>query len=324
MRKAKTHTPIKSFIKRSGAFIIDLLLIGGILQIFALSFFDLAMQTGPFGRLIGFFPALIYFSILNSSLRKGQTIGEQILKLSVIDKDRNPISLQQSFLRSLIGILPIAVYKLDVPFIRDQPALFALLNGLSIGAFLVNVYLFLFNQKTYQLFPDIICGTYVIPKNIASRNSLESSLLLPPDLYKRLSYGLLIGTTLLFLGNAIFFTKQTVGEDGQRLQKAVLADGTFYDADITVHIFSDTDGKPLYFINMEVWTKRDFTNDEATIIIDEIAKTLLANNVIFSDSYDGLRIQLVAKYDLFFAFGSRRYAQAFLFDQWLDRLEISP
>jgi uncharacterized RDD family membrane protein YckC len=95
---------ISGFWRRIVALVIDSFILAVVGLSAGLFFEDVFVQMGVWGRLLGFFIALIYFGVMNSSLTNGQTIGKKILKIRVVDANNKPINLIRSFCRySIIG-----------------------------------------------------------------------------------------------------------------------------------------------------------------------------------------------------------------------------
>lgn len=96
---------IAGFWRRIGTFLFDGIMLGCIG--FSLGFFleGYFVQTGDWGRLIGFTVALVYFGLLYSTPGKEQTIGKKLLKLNVVNANNDFISIPGSFLRySILGV----------------------------------------------------------------------------------------------------------------------------------------------------------------------------------------------------------------------------
>lgn len=159
--EVKSKRIIAGFWRRLFAFIFDTLLlaaIGAILGIFFGKFFN---QLGDWARLVGFLITLLYFGILNSEIGGGQTISKRAFKIRVVDKDTCFISLKKSLIRTFILSLPVYFADLVLPLMRLS-IIQIIVSFITSGAWIVVVYLYIFNKKTRQSLHDILCGTYVI------------------------------------------------------------------------------------------------------------------------------------------------------------------
>jgi uncharacterized RDD family membrane protein YckC len=75
---------IAGFWRRLAAFGIDWLVLAVPTLLLGLALFQRAAGIGQAGRLVGFVLALLYFSLLNSRLIGGQTIGKRLLGIQVV------------------------------------------------------------------------------------------------------------------------------------------------------------------------------------------------------------------------------------------------
>lgn len=117
---------------------------------------------GPWGRLLGFVIALLYFGLTQSHLRGGQSVGMHLLGIRVVTRAGNPLSIPAAFLRAAIYCLP---YFLNGVTIDGEPgpewmgvALLVLIGAMS----LISAYLVLFNRRTRQSLHDLAAGACVV------------------------------------------------------------------------------------------------------------------------------------------------------------------
>lgn len=153
---------IAGFWRRLGAFLLDCLLLGAIGAAAGFFLVDEFVRLGPWGRLLGFCVALVYFGTLNSRLSGGQTSGKRLLKIKVVGKDGSPLSISRSFLR----FLPLgAPWFLNNAQFSDSVLLSPWLYVLAVAIFGIGlsvVYLYIFNRATRQSLHDIMVGSYVV------------------------------------------------------------------------------------------------------------------------------------------------------------------
>nr|NJM04524.1 RDD family protein [Desulfobacula sp.] len=129
---------------------------------------------GGWGRAIGFPIAAIYFVILNSRIGGGQTIGKRILKIQVVDKTAELLSLPKSTLRYFVIGIPYFLNGAIVPESFLYPVGFYLLSLLVFGFGISIIYLIVFNRNNRQSLHDIIAGTYVVRKSTDSTEAIKS------------------------------------------------------------------------------------------------------------------------------------------------------
>ncbi len=98
------------FWKRFIAFFIDIMIIGTVTVILSFLFRDVLLNLGENLWYIGFIILGFYFTILNSQIGKGQTIGKKILKIRVVYNNGSFLSASNSFARYLF-LCPIIFYN---------------------------------------------------------------------------------------------------------------------------------------------------------------------------------------------------------------------
>lgn len=137
---------IAGFWRRLFAFLIDGFLLWLVGQ--AMIYLSLMYQSSAlgYGVYLGFGVALLYFGIMNSHIRRGQTIGKMILGIEVVDRQGHYLSLGKSFLRATMLSSLICFQN------------FGALTWLVFG------YLYIFNRVTRQSLHDVITGTFVVKK----------------------------------------------------------------------------------------------------------------------------------------------------------------
>lgn len=153
---------IPSFWSRVSAFLIDLVILSIIGYIFGIGFESYLSSIGNYALLFGMIITLFYFTIFNSKIFKGQTIGKKLVNVEVVDKNGNFISLAQSLYRSLILIVPYFTVNIKVPGI-EYSSFLDLLIKIVLTLLIIGVIVFyIFNKGNRQSLHDILAGTYVI------------------------------------------------------------------------------------------------------------------------------------------------------------------
>lgn len=173
MDKKRSNQWISGFWKRFAAFVLDTILLGIVGLLLGLVFEKQFVELGAWGRLVGFIVALLYFGLLNSNIFNGQTLGKRLLKIRVVDKNNNTISLPKSFLR--YSILGIPFFLNNAQFHPDVLVSYwsVPISMLVFGGLLSIVYLYVFNRITRQSLHDIIIGTYVIDTQAEKQKLLD-------------------------------------------------------------------------------------------------------------------------------------------------------
>lgn len=156
---------IASFWRRIAAFLVDITILGTSGFCLGFMFQDFFVQIGNWGNLIGFSIALLYYSILNSSLGHGQTLGKKLFKIKVVDSNNNTITVIRSCSRYLVLYIPVYLNGVQ-PSGNITPMLLEYLYPLIIfGGLFSTYYLYLFNRTTRQSLHDLAVGTYVVNIN---------------------------------------------------------------------------------------------------------------------------------------------------------------
>ncbi|WP_456458988.1 RDD family protein [Reichenbachiella sp.] len=160
---------IANFWSRIWALFIDSIVLGIIGLVLGLMMEDSFVSMGTNGILVGFTLSLLYFTFANSKIGDGSTLGKKVMKIQVVDKNENWISIQTSFLRSLILISPY--FLVNYAFTQFQiveSIKIVILLSMLIGI----IVLYIFNKATRQSLHDLVLHTFVVKEN-ELENSIE-------------------------------------------------------------------------------------------------------------------------------------------------------
>lgn len=153
---------ISKFWTRIGALAIDVTVLGVIGLILGLTIQDFLIEIGSYGMLIGLAVAVLYFTIFNSKLFKGQTLGKKVVDIQVVDISGNTLSLQKSFFRALILCVPYFLINAEFPGVKLGSMLFLVKNISCFVLFLGVMVFYIFNKGNRQSLHDMIIGSYVV------------------------------------------------------------------------------------------------------------------------------------------------------------------
>ena len=282
---------LSKFWPRVWALLIDSLILGIFGFILGSVFENFFISLGEEAKLIGWFISLAYFSILNSRLNNGQTIGKKIMKIQVTDIDGKTVSLKTSFIRALILTAPFFLngFKItgtatfSVVNIIQSMIIFTL--GLGIIVF------YIFNKETRQSLHDIVAKTYVVQDH---RNHTVTIIPQP----KKLPFYITGGLLLLVIATSIYSYNsnsdlkkllpvyEKVSEQDHVLRASISMNSFSGNKQIVYTISIKTDKKQQYNGHME--------NDP---IIKEAVKTFLNSNVYDSDQ-DVLNVVIGSGFDI--------------------------
>ncbi|SDG20416.1 MULTISPECIES: RDD family protein [unclassified Duganella] len=148
--------------RRIGAFLIDALILGlgGLAAgaILAKPFTAL----GPWGRLLGFAIAVVYFGYTQSSKGGGQSLGMRVLGLKVIRQDGGLLDLRQAVGRATIFCVAYFLSGLSTYLSGGNPWINGILSTPLFAIYFSILYLLLFNRRTRQSLHDLAFRAYVV------------------------------------------------------------------------------------------------------------------------------------------------------------------
>jgi len=196
----ETNISITPFINRVGAYLLDGIILGIVGSIIGFSFENYFVSIGNNGLFVGLAIALLYFTISNSKLLNGQTIGKRILKIQVVDKEGNTLQIDKSFYRALILCVPYFTINLHIPGIVEGSALYMIKSMIIFTLLLGIIIMYCFNKGTRQSIHDILVGSYV-----ASVVRTETPAVLPS--VTRYAYYIWGGFMVVIIGISLLFTK---------------------------------------------------------------------------------------------------------------------
>ena len=297
-----TLPPVASFWRRLGAWIVDGIVIGIVAQLLGFLLRDYLFTIGPYGRLIGFIMAIMYFAVLDSKIGKGQTLGKRLLHIAVRDSQGHSILFGRAVLRYFILLLPFLLNGWQIPLFQTLPFLtvLAAIGIFGIGAAII--YTLIFNRKTGQGLHDMVVGSYVI--------NLKGTPVTAYAPTRRVFWyvsGVLLALPLVIgLGLWIaqpLITNNTALGPLLPVYNELMKDERFFSASVFDRtVFSTGQKTPTHVLDVEVWYKGLPTHDERLRIMNEVAKVVLDNSVDL-DKYELLRVGIRSQYDLGIAEG---------------------
>lgn len=165
MTMNSTSKNTRPLFRRIFAFIIDLIILGTTCTVLGKYLITYFSGTPFIFHLIGTFICLFYFSIFNSNILDGKTIGKMICSLQVTNLSNQPITFLRAFSRSCIFAIPLC-FTGYLQSLSQQSLGLSILKALLISILIINFYLIIFNRKTSQSLHDILSNTQVQnPKN---------------------------------------------------------------------------------------------------------------------------------------------------------------
>jgi uncharacterized RDD family membrane protein YckC len=157
------------FWRRVAAFLVDALVLGLIGYALGLMFYGSLVQLGPWGRLIGFAVALVYFVPQECGRARGQSLGKRLLRIRVVDGVGAPLSLSRGAARFAVFGVPYFLSGAALPMGAATLASGFPLALVALGGVLALAYLLVFNRRTRQSLHDLATGAFVVRAVDAAR-----------------------------------------------------------------------------------------------------------------------------------------------------------
>jgi uncharacterized RDD family membrane protein YckC len=173
MREAEAGAPIQAplariagFWRRIFAAIVDTIVLGIVGLAIGYAFYDRLIALGPYGRIVGFPIALLYFGLLNGAVGGGATLGKRALGIRVVGRDGASVSAVRSLWRGAVYLIPFYLNGLDLSFLPLSQTQMIVAVALDVffvfGVLGATVYLYIANIRTRQVMHDLAAGTFVV------------------------------------------------------------------------------------------------------------------------------------------------------------------
>ena len=273
---------------------IDALIIGIFGKIIGWSFEDAFLQIGNFGKAIGATVVLLYFGIFNSKLMNGQTLGKLLLKIRVVDKNSNSISVAKGLLRALPFALYILLNGLPVSDSADlYPSL--ILGTILFSIPVLEIYFAIANNESLQSLHDIIAKTYVIPTK--SEGSIDFAN------KKAILYaGAALPILILILGfvgsntvaNKLIYVKDMQKIIGAASQELPISSISMYRNKTTT---TNLDGETTEVKLIQVTAAKKNKDENDTLLAVRIARIIIDSGFAFEEG-ENLFIAIIYGYDI--------------------------
>ena len=318
MEQAEASASVAGFWRRVLAFGIDAIVLSAPAFLLGFVLFDVFASFGSWGRLIGFFIALGYLGVLNSSLGGGQTIGKRAAAIRVVDVRGQPVGLVRSFARTAILIGP---YFLNGAL--HTPALLLSWVGVAAGFVvfglgLSNLYLLIFNRRTRRGLHDLLAGTRVVRSGPETDVAPAATW---PGHYVVVAFFCIAALTLPLLLKPL--SKSELFSGLLQLQAAVMEHPAVNFASVHAgsSVFWQAQGSTTAtFCNVSVSVRRRLTDPDA--VANQIAEIVL-DRYPDAKRVDAIVVALVYGYDLGIASASTSQAFRYPPAEWERRIQNS-
>ena len=145
-----------SVIKRLVALVLDFIILGivGYLSGFVLESFYVAL--GMYGTLFGSAIVISYFSVLQSGIGQGHTLGKRFMSLNVTDLQGEYLTLGSSFLRAFVLFFPV----MNTALFSRMGTGMLIVAMILVLTILISIYFTLVNKSRRSLH-DILTSSIV-------------------------------------------------------------------------------------------------------------------------------------------------------------------
>jgi uncharacterized RDD family membrane protein YckC len=311
---------IAGFWRRVFGVFIDSLILGACGLVLGFLFSEVFMQMGPWGRIVGFLIALLYFGFMNSRIFVGQTLGKRVAKTKVVNRNGEPLGLVKSFLRYTILGVPFFLNNSHLP-----PQLLACWIGTLFSVLVFGfggsiIYLIIFNCRTRQSLHDLIVDSYVVKSDVPKSEVtmkmwkghylvvvivLLASIILPSFLFAK-------------FGNSDFFKpllslQQKIMEEPEVSYAGVIEGQSFFSS-------PSTGTKKTTNLAITAYLKARVPDQE--MLANKIAEIAFQNHPRASQK-DSVSVNLVYGYDIGIWSSWRSHGYRYSPQEWKKRLRRS-
>ena len=280
--------------RRFFAFLIDSLIIVLFGKLLGLLFGDFFIELGDLGKIVGFIVVLFYFGIGNSKILNGQTVAKKLLKIRVVGKSSEAISVQKSFLRTI----PFAAYILlnGLP-VSDSADLYP---SLILGTILFSIpvletYFIIVNNKSLQSLHDMIAKTFVVSVKSEGNINIANQKVF---LYVGIALPILI-LIVTIVGSATVSNKLIYVTDMQKIisvashELPISSISMYRNKTTTTNLNGETTQVKL----IEVTATKINKDENDTLLAIKIAKVIFDSGFKFEDG-ETLSITIIYGYDI--------------------------
>lgn len=273
----KNNLFLSGFWTRVWALLIDSLILGILGFILGFPFENFFISLGESAKLIGWIISLAYFSILNSKLNNGQTLGKKIMKIQVTDIEGKTIDLKTSFLRSLVLTTPFFLNGFKIPG-SDAFSVINIIQSIIIFASGLGIIVFyIFNKETRQSLHDIITKTYVV----RGHRNHAVTMMLP---LKKLPFYLTGGLLFLIIITSLYnFNSDSEIKELIPVYEKISQQNHVLRATISMNYFPPNK-KPVYTISIKTDQKQKFNDDmDNDPVVKKAVETFISSNIYKTD-----------------------------------------
>jgi len=296
----KSDYAIAKFWYRIGAFFIDTIILGIIGFILSLFFENYFRMLGVYGVYVGFIISLIYFTLFNSYLLNGQTIGKKITGIMVVDYRDQLLSIKDSFIRSLILTFPYFCYGVTIPGIDENSQIQIIILLLPIILSVGILYYYIFNVNNRQSLHDILVKSYVVDE-YEEFEKVDREIVKP--ILNYVYYGFICMLVLLFVFLRVIDYSNSTSNELIRLQTRVNlinSNETIYHKPNVLLSINNYQSKNIMYCNIIVYNYVDYKTPKELVKNEYIRKvvTTILKNYSEIKNIDNITINMISGYNI--------------------------
>lgn len=198
---------IANFWIRPVAFLIDVLLLVIVGFVLGLLFKEYFISLKSNGIFIGFFASMFYFTICNSTICNGQTLGQFIFRIKVLDSNDNHLSLWSSLIRSAVLTIPYFFLDYPIPGLSVNSIISTVIFNTLLFVQIGFAYFYIFNKSTRQTIHDFAVNSFVVSCKKETESS-ERKRIKPLFYYLYLSVSIVLIIVLVIFSPSRIYTKK--------------------------------------------------------------------------------------------------------------------
>lgn len=315
-----TNIKIARFWTRILALIIDFTVLGTVGYILGFSTEEYMIRIGSSGILIGLTITVVYFTIFNSKLMNGKTIGKLICKIQVVDINGNTLSVVKAFYRAIILYVPYFFLNSEIFANPGDVILYTIQNFVFFSILSGVIIIYIFNKGNRQSLHDLIIGSYVVSKE---RNDEFAPL---PSIRKSSFYFyggfiiFLIGISVLMISmsNNVF---KDISSTYKKLSEIEGVLGVGVSKNTTTTYFNGPSTTQSFISTLMVTEIPENSSEIEKMQIVKKAINIILNSEPDISKYDIIGINLYKGFDIGIAHMNRTYFIRKSLEEWKELLK---
>jgi len=250
------------------------------------------MRLGAYEPLVGCFVAIAYFTWFDSKLGSGQSPGKRWMKVRVVDGEGRPILAVRALARSVVFVVPVLLWSLNLPVSRTPWPLSAAIILVVYGVGGATFSLLLFDKVRRRGLHDFATQSYVVDARSGGMVKVPTAKAMP---------FIVLGAWLLTVAaGGLVLDKQMESEKLYRRERIDVGlveriEGVQRGVVRDVLLHDPHTGRADSTLDVSVVLGANATDQQA--IANQAARLILQNDQT-ARSYDELRVRTFTGYDI--------------------------